>query len=153
MKWFVSGDDGYDLEGCELKYENFNSTYGIQVRQVLRDYVLGTQNQVLSCSNVDTIVELGKLFGEAVVPIYVHSDISPEEYMKAERREGSNSEYIQNRVNGFKNAYSDYINNFELYDKCLIYAGDERELLRQFAGVLGIKVNPKIQVKKQLEDK
>lgn len=106
---------------------------------------------MLSCSNVATIAELRKLFGEALVPLYIHSDISPEEYMQAERQEGSNREYIQNRVNGFKNAHSDYISNFGLYDKCLIYAGDERELLRQFAGVLGIHVKQEIKDKKMEE--
>ena len=112
---------------------------------------MGTQNQVLSCSNVATIAELRKLFGEAVVPIYIHSDISPEEYMQAESQEGSNIEYIQNRVSGFKNAHSDYISNFGLYDKCLIYAKDERELLRQYAGVLGIHVKQDVRDKK-MED-
>lgn len=147
------GDEGFNLDGCELKYENFNNTYGIEVSRILKNYIFGNQNQVLSCSNVKTIAELKRLFGEAVVPIYIHSDISPEEYVEAEKQEGSNMEYIQNRVDGFRNAHRDYVSNFGLYDKCLIYANDERELLRQFAGVLGIRVNPQIRENKQLEDK
>jgi len=139
------GDNGFDLDGCDLKYRNFGgTTYGIEKDRILRNLIYENANQVLCCSNIGAIRDLKETLGPAVVPIYIHSDITPEEYLLTESEEGSNIKYIMDRIEGFRNAHIDYINNFSLYDRCLIYANDERELLRQFAGVLGINISDRV---------
>ena len=74
----------------------------------------------------------------------MHSDITPEEYARMESQEGSNGQYIQERMKSFRQEYYDYINNIGLYDRCLVYANDEKELLLQFAGVLGYRPSKNI---------
>lgn len=136
------GDEDYNLDACDLKYTNNEGTvYGIEQDRILRNYVFSNENQLLVCSDIGTINKLKSLFGKAVVPLYVHSDITPEEYMQLESKEGSDNDYIQKRLVGFKDAHIDYTNNVCLYDRCLIYAEDQRELLLQFAGILGVKPN------------
>lgn len=148
------GDSGFNLDKCDLKYTNFGGTiYGIEKDRILRNLIYGNANQILCCSNIEAIRDLKETFGPAVVPIYIHSDITPEEYMLAESKEGSNTRYIMDRIEGFRNAHIDYINNFSLYDRCLIYANDERELLRQFAGVLGINIKSRAKANEYKEVK
>ena len=139
------GDPNFDLENCDLTYEKFNGTkYGIEKDRILRNYVFENRNQILTCSDISTIRKLKNIFGKAVVPLYVHSDITPEEYARMESQEGSNGQYIQERMKSFRQEYYDYINNIGLYDRCLVYANDEKELLLQFAGVLGYRPSKNI---------
>lgn len=146
-------DKDFDINGCNLKYKNYGeTTYGIKTKDIWENLICGNSHQLLVCSNVETIKALKEGFGECVVVLYVHSDITPEEYRAEEHRQGSSSQYIQDRINGFKNAHRDYVSNISLYDKCLIYADDEKELLRQLAGVLGIKVNERTNNKNAREE-
>lgn len=140
-----SGDLNFNLEHCDLIYEKFEGTqYGIEKDRILKNYIFENRNQILTCSHIGTIQKLKNTFGRAVIPLYVHSDITPEEYASIESQEGSDGKYIQARMRAFKEAHYDYINNIGLYDRCLVYANDEKELLLQFAGVLGYKPSKEV---------
>ena len=131
-----SDDSDFDLNGCDLKYKNYGKTeYGIKTQEIWKNLIFGKGNQVLVCSDIETIKRLKLIFGENVVSLYVHSDITPDEYLAQEAKAESDDEYIRQRIIGFKNAHRNYANNIELYDKCLIFADDRRELLRQFADI------------------
>ena len=135
-----SDDSEFDLMGCDLKYKNYGETeYGIKTDDIWKNLIFGTKSQVLVCSDIETIKQLKSKFGENVFSLYVHSDITPAEYFVQEAEAASDNDYIKQRIKGFKNAHRDYANNINLYDRCLIYADDQRELLHQFVGILGIK--------------
>ena len=139
-----SDDREFDLVGCDLKYKNYGETeYGIKTDDIWRNLIFGAKSQVLVCSNIETIKQLKSKFGENVVSLYVHSDITPDEYYIEEAKAASDNKYIKERIKGFQNAHKDYVNNINLYDKCLIYADDQRELLQQFAGILGMRIREK----------
>ena len=53
----------------------------------------------------------------------------------------------------FPNIKAIWVGTGELYDKCLIYADDEKELLRQFAGVLGVKLSERHVQEKEIREK
>ena len=125
--------------------------YGIKTQEIWKNLIFGKGNQVLVCSDIETIKRLKLIFGENVVSLYVHSDITPDEYLAQEAKAESDDEYIRQRIIGFKNAHRNYANNIELYDKCLIFADDRRELLRQFAGIFGMKIKEKTMDKKGKE--
>lgn len=131
------GEPNYHLEDCKLHYENFGSNYGIDTEPIWKNLIMSDKHQALVCSDVNILHDLRAQFNEAIISIYVHSEMNIEEYMKEERSKGSSTEYIQNRVKEYYKAHRNYVENFNEYDKSLIYTGNERELMMQFAGILG----------------
>ena len=137
-------DSDFDLNSCDLKYKNYGETeYGIKTQDIWKNLIFSDRNQVLVCSDIETIKELKAKFGENVVTLYVHSDITPDQYLVQEAKAESDDKCIKQRIKGFRNAHKNYVDNINLYDKCLIYVDEPRELLCQFAGILGIKIREK----------
>lgn len=132
------GEPGYNLEKCKLRYKRFGTEYGIDTDRMWENLIIGDKPQILLCSDIDTLRELKREFGEAIVSIYVHSDMTPEEWAQRNTQQGNNLDYIENRMSGYDSAFENYAKYFSEYDKSFIYAGDKRELMKQFAGVLGI---------------
>ena len=131
------GEPEYHLENCKIRYENFGTNYGIDTLPIWENLIMTDKHQELVCSKIKTLRELKAEFGEAIISIYVHSEMNVEEYIKEEQSKGSSKEYIQNRVKEYYNAHKIYVEHFNEYDKSFIYTGDEKELMLQFAGVLG----------------
>lgn len=132
------GEEGYHLENCKLRYKQFKTEYGIDTDKMWENLIIGDKPQILVCSNIDTLRELKRKFGEAIVSIYVHSDMTPEEWLQRNNQQGVNLDYTKNRVSEYDLAFENYAKHFSEYDKSFIYAGSERELMKQFAGVLGV---------------
>ncbi len=130
-------DPRYHLKDCKLQYKNFGNNYGIDVLPIWQNLIMTDKNQMLTCSKVETLRDLKAIFGEAIISIYVHSEMNIEEYIKAEQQKGSSIEYIQNRANEYYTAHQNYAEHFTEYDKSFIYTGSERELMMQLAGVMG----------------
>lgn len=131
------GEPNYHLEDCKLQYENFGDNYGIDILPIWKNLIMTDKHQILTCSKVETLRDLKAIFHEAIISIYVHSEMNIEEYIKAEQQKGSSREYIQNRANEYYTAHRNYAEHFNEYDKSFLYTGSERELMMQFAGVLG----------------
>lgn len=132
------GEIGYNLEKCKLRYSRFGTEYGIDTDKMWENLIIGNKPQLLVCSDMDTLRELKEEFGEAIVSLYVHSDMTPEEWAQKNNQQGNHLDYIQNRMSNYDSAFENYAKFFSEYDKSFIYAGDTRELMKQFAGVLGI---------------
>lgn len=132
------GEEGYNLKNCKLRYIQFGTEYGIETDKMWENLIMGDKPQILVCSHIDTLEKLKKEFGEAIVSIYVHSDMTPEEWLQKNNQQGSHLNYMQNRVLDYDSAFKNYAKHFSKYDKSFIYAGDKKELMKQFAGVLGI---------------
>lgn len=131
------GEPNYHLNECKLRYENFGNHYGIDTGPIWENLIMSDKHQALVCSDVNILHHLKAQFNEAIVSIYVHSEMNIEEYRKAEQSKGSSSEYIQSRVKEYYKAHKNYVEHFTEYDKSLIYTGNEKELMMQFAGILG----------------
>lgn len=131
------GEPRYNLQNCELQYENFGTKYGIETLPIWQNLIMTDKHQALVCSPIEILRDLKSRFNEAIISIYVHSEMNVEEYIRAEQQKGSTKEYIQNRANEYYKAHRNYAEHFNEYDKTLIYAGSEKELMMQFAGVLG----------------
>ncbi len=132
------GEEGYNLENCKLRYKRFETEYGIDTDKMWENLIIGDKPQLLICSDIDTLRKLKEEFGEAIVSIYVHSDMTPEEWAQRNNLQGNNLDYIESRMSDYDSAFENYAKYFSEYDKSFIYAGDTRELMKQFAGVLGI---------------
>lgn len=131
------GDPRYNLQNCEVQYENFGTKYGIDIQPIWRNLVMTDKHQGLVCSPIEVLRDLKARFNEAIISIYVHSEMNVEEYIRVEQQKGSSKEYIQNRANEYYTAHRNYAEHFNEYDKSFIYTGSERELMMQLAGVLG----------------
>lgn len=142
-----NGDPKFDLAGCDITYSRYGTTYGIRTDDILKNLIFGKAHQVIVCSDMDTITALKAKFGESVVTLYVHSDITAEEFLAQETEQKSRRDYIEARLKEFSKAHYGYIQNIGIFDKCLIFADDRKELLRQFAGVLGVERSELVTIK------
>lgn len=134
----------WDLDGCDVKYENFGTQYGIKT-SVIWDRLCHGVMQVAVVSDSDALNQLKGKFGNLAVVIYVYSQISREQYKANQiqsrlnpRNGKSKTEltdddlvYIEKRVADFDKAWQIYVDNFMLFDHVLIYADMQEDLFDQ----------------------
>lgn len=146
------GEDGkteienpkWDLDGCDVKYENYGTQYGIKT-SVIWDKLRQGIMQVAVVSDSDALNQLKGKFGNLAVVVYVYSQMSREQYrekqiqnklipqngtVKLELTEDDLA-YIEKRVTDFDKAWQIYVDNFILFDHVLIYADMQEDLFDQ----------------------
>lgn len=122
-------DPGYDLEGCDIRYDNYGDEYGIKSNEIWKG-LRGNRFQVAVVSDIEAIRELHRIFRELMVLIYVHSDRSVEEYRcEAVKHGGTN--YVERRAAEYEQAHKLYLEYFLAFNHVLIYAGLEEDLYDQ----------------------
>lgn len=128
------GDEGFDLQECDITYENYGDRYGVKTRPIM-DGLRKGKSQLAVVSDRGAINELKRVFGKHALSIYVHSDITPEEYLKMI---GNNAdpEYIRKRMEQFGRAHTTYAGNMGIYDRVFIDAGNDRDLLAQLRNTI-----------------
>lgn len=124
------GDPGYDLDACDIVYENYGNQYGIESSRIREGLDRGV-SQVIVVSNVGAINSLYDIFGELAELVYVHSGVDAEVYRRIGVRLGWDPEYIERRVKEYQLAYDVYINNLLAFRHVLIHAGLPEDLYRQ----------------------
>jgi ribose 1,5-bisphosphokinase PhnN len=127
----------FDLDNCDVIYENYSNKYGIKTADIwdkLRNGVV----QVLVVSNKNALNQLKGKFGKLAVVVYVYSQITREEYLAQERKkqkEGPHHQidekYLQTRAENFDMSWKIYVENFLLFDHVLIYANRQEDLFDQ----------------------
>ncbi len=125
-----AGDEGYDLDGCDLTYKNYNNRYGIKMALLWDQLKLGVA-QVVVVSNTDAINKLKDAFGSMVKLIFVHSEMDEEKYRLEQRALGNNETYVDARVDAYNQALALYYRNIARFDHVLIYAGSREDLFDQ----------------------
>ncbi|MDR0868775.1 MAG: hypothetical protein LBP75_09955 [Planctomycetota bacterium] len=122
----------YDLANCDIKYNNYGSTYGIDTAKIwekLRNGIF----QVVVISNKTALNKIKQKFGKLAVFIYVYSTVTKEEWIKREKQKNrkNHDNYILPRAKNFDMAWNLYENNFLLFDHVLIYAERQEDLFDQ----------------------
>lgn len=134
----------WDLEGCDVKYENFGTQYGIKTSVIWDRLRQGTM-QVAVVSDSDALNQLKGKFGNLAIVVYVYSQISREQYRERQCQNILNPKngvsksslteddikYIDKRVNDFDKAWQIYVDNFMLFDHVLVYADMQEDLFDQ----------------------
>lgn len=134
----------WDLDGCDVKYENFGTQYGIKT-SVIWDRLCQGIMQVAVVSDSNALNQLKGKFGNLAVVIYVYSQISREQYKENQIQSRLNPRngkpkleltdddlaYIEKRVADFDKAWQIYVDNFMLFDHVLIYADMQEDLFDQ----------------------
>lgn len=124
-----SDDDGWALEKCDVKYNNYHTYYGVKSSLIWEGLSTGI-SQVVVISNTAAINQLKSIFRNLLKLIYVYSEISPEKYKK-ETLVDQNQDYVKNRAENYGMAHKVYLNNFEAFNHVLIYAGVDEDLYDQ----------------------
>lgn len=136
---YFPGEAGYDLESCDIKYNNFGDTYGLKSSDIWSGLYRGV-SQVLVVSNIDAINNLRTIFGKILMLLYVHSAIDANEFASSEAdiNNDSNDDYIKNRSekNNYRSAFDLYCRNISSFDHVLIYADVDEDLYDQIFRLL-----------------
>ncbi len=125
-----SDDPNCDLENCDLVYENFGDSYGIKCNLVWEG-LQGGSFQVVVISNVEAINRLREIFGQLLMLIYVHSELSADEYLQSEKSTSGMTEYVKKRVEGYRIAFDLYLEHYLAFEHVLIYSGVPEDLYDQ----------------------
>jgi ribose 1,5-bisphosphokinase PhnN len=125
-----ANDEGYDLDKCDLTYNNYNNRYGIKLELVWDQLKMGVA-QVLVVSNIDAINTLCRTFSSMIKLIFVHSEMDEEKYRSEQRALGNSEKYIDARVEDYNNALKIYYRNIARFDHVLIYADSKEDLFDQ----------------------
>lgn len=134
-------NENYDLEGCDIVYVNYETTYGIKTNNIWDKLQKGV-SQVLVVSNKEALNVLKQKFGKLAVILYVYSQITREEYLEREKNKEkkkllddinyvSNPNYLRQRADNFDMTWNLYEDNFMLFDHVFIYADKEEDLFDQ----------------------
>ena len=127
------GDAGFNMQSCDVQYQNFGTTYGINTREIRERLEDGISSSIV-VSNESALKYLQGMFPNEVVTIYIQG-LSKEEYIIQERK-NSNDEYVQKRIAQYDNANSFYYTNWLFFDHIIINNGDLKDLKLQIHNIL-----------------
>ena len=122
------GDEGFDIESCDLQYNNFGTTYGIITKEIEERLKDGISSSIV-ISNKKAIEELKRRFPGSVVTIYIQG-LSKEEY-KIQQKEHLEEDYVKRRVEEYGKADEMYYKQWLDFDHVIINNGDLADLKRQ----------------------
>jgi guanylate kinase len=122
-------DANYDLESCDIQYENYSDQYGIQSERIWQG-LEANRFQVIVVSPINAIKKLQKIFGNLMILVYVHSQVSAEEYRQEAIQYGEIS-YVEKRTDEYLLAFDVYLRYFLAFNHVLIYTGLDEDLYDQ----------------------
>lgn len=125
-----SDHSDYDLEGCDIQYENYGDKYGVKSARIWEG-LMKRVSQVAVVSDLDAIKKLQQIFGEFMVLVYVHSRMEAEEYQRQAAQYGGDAGYVERRVAEYRHAFDIYLKHFLAFNHVLIYAGLREDLYDQ----------------------
>lgn len=123
-------DELYDIDGCDIIYENYKSKYGIKSLDIWEN-INREVAQVIVVSNINAINKLLEMFGEAVKIIFIHSSLNADQYRKEQMALGNSNEYIENRISKYDKAIEMFHGNYKYFDHVLIFENSEEDLFDQ----------------------
>jgi guanylate kinase len=124
------GEKEHNLAACDIKYCNYGDEYGIEAVRIWNALERGVF-PVVVVSNVDAINQLHEKFGELVLLVYVHSQVSAEQYRREEEKGRKGTRYIRRRVAEYQRAFDVYLKNLPAFDHVLINSGLPDDLYDQ----------------------
>ena len=123
-------DIDYDLDGCDIVYDNYENKYGIKLPLIFDQLAMGV-SQVVVVSNIDAINQLKKCFSNQIKLVFVHSEMDEEQYRAEQRKLSKPKKYIEERVGKYRQALDIYYRNIASFDHVLIYSDSQEDLFDQ----------------------
>lgn len=118
-------DEGFDMESCDIQYNNFGTTYGINTQELQERLDDGISSSIV-VSNQEALKELQRKFPEEVVNIYMQG-LSKAEYMIKEK-ERLEEPYVKRRIEEYEKADELYYNQWMSFNHIIIDNGDLADL-------------------------
>ncbi len=132
IELICSDDDNYNLDSCDIQYENFGNIYGINTA-VLKSGLNDGISFSVSISDLPTINKLKKMFPNHVVPIYIQGQ-KYEEFAKLNQYD--NSEYMIKHLESYDDAFQSNCSHITDYDHVILYNGNLTDLAKQIVGII-----------------
>jgi guanylate kinase len=136
-----SDDKNYDMSACEIVYDNYEDKYGINVSQIWAA-MLEKSSQVLVVSNIEAINSLKKIFSTNLIFVYVHSEMSADDFGKSQKSEKVDA-YTEKRLKKYRDAFEIFLRNYNFFKHVLIYSGSQEDLIDQIFRLLNYYENLK----------
>ncbi len=127
-------DDGFDIESCDLQYNNFGTKYGINTKEIEERLEDGISSSIV-ISNRGALEQLKTKFPEAIVNIYIQG-LSKEEYI-VQQKGHLEEEYVKKRVEEYEKADELYYSQWLDFNHVIINNGDLSDLKRQIDLIQG----------------
>lgn len=125
-------DEEFDMKSCDLQYNNFETTYGINTEEIKERLKDGISSSIV-VSNKEALEELKRKFPEAVVNIYIQG-LSKEEYI-IQQKEHLEEDYVKKRVQEYEKADEIYYDQWLNFNHVIINNGDLSDLKRQIDSI------------------
>lgn len=125
-------DEEFNIESCDLRYNNFGETYGINTEEIEERLKDGISSSIV-VSNKDALDELKRKFPEAIVNIYIQG-LSKEEYI-IQQKEHLEEDYVKKRICEYEKADELYYNHWLEFNHVIINNGDLSDLKRQIDSI------------------
>lgn len=128
-----SDDKKFNIGLCDLKYENYGSTYGIDTNE-LRERLEAGISSSLVVSNRSALEALKEKFPEELVTIYIQG-VSKEEYI-IQQKEHLDEEYVKRRIQEYEKADELYYNRWLDFNHIIINNGDLGDMRLQIDSIM-----------------
>ncbi len=125
-------DKDFHLDSCDLQYQNYGNTYGIDT-SILKKGLDNGVSFSMTISDMQTIKLLQEKFPNHVVPIYIQGQ-KFEEF--ARLNQDDQTEYMRSHLSDYNTAYQSYCKHITDYNKVVIYNGDLTDLAKQIIGII-----------------
>lgn len=120
-------DPNYDLEHCDITYDNYDDMYGIKTKEIWK-VIQKRIYPVIVVSNPNAINKLKEIFNDLIVLLYVHSEKTAEEF---KNHENLDDHYTLKRADKYRDAFNMFLRNYLSFNHVLIYSGSEEDLFDQ----------------------
>lgn len=126
-------DDRFNMDLCDVQYENYGNTYGIDTNE-LRERLEDGISSSLVVSNRDALEELKKRFPDELVTIYIQG-LSKEEYT-IQQKDHLEEEYAKIRIQEYDKADELYYNGWLDFNHIIINNGDLGDMKLQIDSIM-----------------
>ena len=124
------GDKNYNIEACDIIYENYGDRYGFECSTIWQGLKRGIF-QVIVVSDINTINKLKEKFRDIMISVYVHSETNADEYERTEVAFGEDTNYVKQRSKNYRQAFDIFLKNYLAFDHVFIYTGNPEDLFDQ----------------------
>ena len=126
-------DELFNMNSCDLRYNNYGSTYGINTQKLDERLKDGISSSLI-VSNAEAIKKLQAKYTDDLVTIYIHG-LSKEEY-KIQQKDHLEDDYVKERLEKYEQADELYYNNWLDFNHVIIDNGDATDLKLQLDNIM-----------------
>lgn len=127
------GEKNYNMDACDIKYENYGNLYGIDTRELKARLDDGISSSII-VSNISALRQLQEKFPNELVKIYIHG-LSKAEYLLKHQDELDNI-YVISRLKNYDSADELYREYWMDLDHVIIDNGDTTTLKNQMYNIM-----------------